>query len=193
MRLAVENISDFDAIYRQHHRAVYANICKMVKQAESAEDLLQEVFLALWQNRQKITADKAAGWLFVVSYNKAVSYLKNRIRHSFVQLEDLALAEKETRSDPSQEVYQLQLSLIEDAIQHLPERKKEAFRLHFFEGRSYEEIATLLDISINPVKDYIKQSAGFIRKYTDRTYDGSLADGSLATMASLVVVCFCAS
>lgn len=188
MSLAVENISDFDAIYKEYHQAVYANIRKMVGQVESAEDILQEVFLTLWKNRLKVNKEKVGGWLFVVSYNKAASFLKSQLRLSFIQLEDIAMADKAAEEDLSQEVYQLQLSLIEKAIQYLPERKKEVFRLHFFEGRSHEEIATLLGISIPSVKDYIKQSMGIIRQHTSRHYDGSLT-----AMTSLLLVFSCLS
>ncbi len=174
IRLAVESVADFDAIYNQYHRAVYANILKMVKQPETAEDILQEVFFTLWKSREKIYADKVAGWLFVVSYNKAATHLKKLLRLSFVELAEETIIE-EAQEDPTREIYQEQLSLIENAIRHLPERKKEVLQLHYFEGRSHEEIAASLGISITSVKDYLKQSAGFIRKHTRGNYDGSLA------------------
>jgi RNA polymerase sigma-70 factor (ECF subfamily) len=167
--LAVETISDFDAIYYRYHTAVYANIFKMVKQSQAAEDILQEVFFSLWKNREKIMADGVGGWLFVVSYNKAATYLKTSLRHSFLYLHDVDSIEDLSSDDASADApYQKQLTVIEDALRHLPARKKEVFLLHYFEGRSHEEIASLLGISANSVKDYLKQAGSFIRKYAYR-------------------------
>ncbi|GGB04785.1 RNA polymerase sigma factor [Puia dinghuensis] len=183
--LAVETIADFDAVYHSYQQAVYANIFKMVRHPQSAEDILQEVFLSLWKNKDKVTADRVAGWLFVVSYNKAATYLRHRLKLSLVRLDDPAHIENIATDDASPDtLYQAQLSLIEDALQHLPARKKEAFHLHYFEGRSYEEIASLLGISIGSVKDYIKQAGIFIRKYTNRNYDAAIT----ATI-SLLLLC----
>ena len=84
-QLSRGSIAAFDAFYHQYNQVVYANIIKMVKQPEAAEDLLQEVFLALWQNRHKLRQDRSvAGWLFVVSYNKAATYLKQQLKSAIV-------------------------------------------------------------------------------------------------------------
>jgi len=172
--LAVETIADFDSIYYRYHEAVYANIFKMVRQPEAAEDILQEVFFSLWKNREKIMADRAGGWLFVVSYNKAATYLKARLQHSFLHLDDTAPLADEPSGDAADAPYQEQLAVIEDALRHLPARKKEVFHLHYFEGRSHEEIASLLGISTNSVKDYLKQASSFIRKYIYRNPDAAV-------------------
>ncbi|WP_431212046.1 RNA polymerase sigma factor [Puia sp. P3] len=70
------DLTAFDEIYHQYHNAVYSNIYKLVRQEAVAEDILQEVFIALWENRRRLEPAKVAGWLFVTSYNKSVKYLK---------------------------------------------------------------------------------------------------------------------
>ncbi len=60
---AVE-LAQFDAAYHQFHQAVYANICKMVCEPQMAEDILQEVFLSLWEHRHSVDLQNAGGWLF---------------------------------------------------------------------------------------------------------------------------------
>lgn len=161
----------FDTLYYQYHQAVYANIYKMVKQHEVAEDILQEVFMALWQNRQKIDAEKAGGWLFVTSYNKTLKYLKRKQQVEAMPLEktttyDELLQEEST----SEELFNFRLSMVEEAVNHLPERKKQVFRLCRYEGKTLDEVAHIAGISVNSVKDYLKQSNRFIRDYISENY-----------------------
>ena len=65
----------------------------------------------------------------------------------------------------SEERFDFQLSMVEAAVSQLPDRKKEVFRLCRYEGKSYEEAARILGISVNSVKDYLKQSTRFIKEY----------------------------
>lgn len=166
------DLEQFDRLYHTYHQAVYANIFKMVSHSPCAEDILQEVFLALWENRRSLDAGKVAGWLFVVSYNKSATYLKRKLKESsWLGTGDVALAGDLAVADaPDEALFQLRLSAVEEAINHLPARKKEVFRLCRFEGKSYDEVAELLGISVLSVKDYLKQSTQFIRKYVSNHY-----------------------
>jgi RNA polymerase sigma factor (sigma-70 family) len=81
--LASGKIEAFDALYHQYKKQVYRNIFKLVRNSDAAEDLLQEVFITLWENRSELQSDRSvAGWLFVVSHNKAQSFLRKKVRES---------------------------------------------------------------------------------------------------------------
>jgi RNA polymerase sigma-70 factor (ECF subfamily) len=157
----------FEALYHRYKQPVYANIRKLVKDDEAAEDILQEVFIALWENRYTIDPAKGAGgWLFVVSYNKAASYLKKQLREAAILEPEIDLAELAIADEPAdEELAGLQLALVEEAVRHLPARKQTVFRLCRFEGKSAEEVAAATGISVASVKDYLKQSTHFIREY----------------------------
>jgi RNA polymerase sigma-70 factor (ECF subfamily) len=162
----------FDAAYHQFHQAVYANICKMVCEPQMAEDILQEVFLSLWEHRQSVDLQNAGGWLFVVSYNKSMSFLKKKLRDTSIYLPDTAFLSNLSEEQPvDEELFQLRLSMVEEAIDHLPPRKREVFRLCRFDGKSYDEVADMMNISVVSVKDYLKQSTQFIRQYISRHYN----------------------
>ncbi|WP_143309997.1 RNA polymerase sigma factor [Chitinophaga vietnamensis] len=158
------DIAAFDAIYHQYHHAVFKNIYKLVLQQEAAEDILQEVFLALWNNRHKpgLMAD-AGGWLFVVSYNKSIQYLKNSAREKRLLAEHPALPAFTEENQPSLE--ELQLHLINDAIEKLSPRKKMIFRLCRQEGKTTAEAAAVLGISPYTAKEYLQAATHFIRAY----------------------------
>jgi RNA polymerase sigma-70 factor (ECF subfamily) len=165
--LALGQRSAFEALYHRYKQPVYANIRKMVPDPDAAEDLLQETFIALWENRQAIAPAKGAGgWLFVVSYNKAASYLKKKLREAAILEPETDLAELAVADElADEELYTAQLALVEEAVAHLPARKQAVFRLCRFEGKSAEEVAAATGISVASVKDYLKQSTRFIREY----------------------------
>lgn len=170
-QVKVIELEQFDACYRQFHQAVYANICKLVSEPAMAEDILQEVFLSLWENRHIVDTGNAGGWLFVVSYNKSMSFLKKKLRESSIQLPDTEYLAAISEEQPQDEaLFQLRLSMVEEAVDHLPPRKKEVFRLCRYDGKSADEVAALLGISVFSVKDYLKQSTQFIRQYISRHY-----------------------
>jgi RNA polymerase sigma-70 factor (family 1) len=183
VRLALQH---FDTLYQQYHQAVYANISKMVRQQEAAEDILQEVFMALWENLPQLDTERVPGWLFVVSYNKSISWLKKKLKEPAIVLQDAA-AELQAPEDTAEEeaIYRLKLSIVEEAVSRLPERKKEVFRLCRFEGRSYDEVAGMLGISAASVKDYLKQSTRFIREYV--TTHHTALDAAGATLLILYI------
>src|ERR1700761_1581884 len=73
----------FGHIYNRYSPAVYANIRKIVKPVDLAEDILQEVFTVLWTNRGKIEPGQSIGnWLFVVSYNRSLSCLRQKLKEN---------------------------------------------------------------------------------------------------------------
>lgn len=165
--LALGQVSAFEALYHRYKHPVFANIRKMVPDPDAAEDLLQEVFIALWENRQALDPAKGVGgWLFVVSYNKAASYLKKKLREAAILEPEAELAELAIADEPAdEELTGLQLALVEEAVRYLPARKQAVFRLFHFEGKSAEEVAATTGISVASVKDYLKQSTRFIREY----------------------------
>jgi len=155
----------FKVLYRQYHHAVYANISRLVHRSPAAEDILQEVFLALWENRHKLNpAHTVAGWLFTASFYKASAYLKKSLRENLAPLYD-SLEEATGEESEYETNSEEKLTAIHTAIALLPPRKKMAFRLCRLEGKSYEEAAQELGLSIESVKDYVKTASRFIRQH----------------------------
>ncbi|MEC5143894.1 RNA polymerase sigma-70 factor, ECF subfamily [Chitinophaga sp. 180180018-2] len=165
MLLNKAEVAAFDSIYHQYHQAVFKNICKLVPQQEAAEDILQEVFLALWNNRHKLSlTSEVDRWLFVVSYNKSIQYLKTAAKEKSL----LALHPEQpvsTDDDNFAILKDMQLHLISDAIEKLSPRKKMIFRLCRLEGKSLQEAASILGISPHTAKEYLKASSAFIKTY----------------------------
>ena len=155
----------FDALYHKYYNAVFANIFKLIRHQESAEDILQDVFVALWENRKKIDLERSiGGWLFVVSHNKAIKFLNKVVREKIESLEESSLSIEATPEGES--VYlEYQSNLISEAIDNLPPKKRQVFTLCKLEGKTYEQAALEAGISPHTVKEYVSAASQFVKAY----------------------------
>ena len=177
-QLSRGDIDAFNSLYYKYYKAVFSNIFKVVQQQQAAEDILQEVFAALWIHREKIDLEQTVGgWLFVVSYNKAIRFLHRSVREKLRLQHGLSGATADTTEEDN-EVLEYQYQLVNEAIENLPPQKKRVFILCKLEGKTYEEAARALGISTHTVKEYVSSSLKFIKQY-------SLSRHSLSTPLSL--------
>lgn len=154
----------FDALYRVYFPSVYANICRLVREPSAAQDIVQEVFIRLWEKRGQLKPGQPAGnWLFVVSYNRSVSWLRKDLREK-LQIEGLD-ALPDLPCEPGWDHTSLQLDMLEKAIEQLPPQRKKVFLLCKVQGRTYAEAASELQISHYTVKEHIQKASQFIREY----------------------------
>lgn len=177
----------FDTLYQKYHPAVYANILKLIKDPQAAEDILQDSFGALWVNRQTISHERSvAGWLFVVSYNKSLKFLKAAVRQRISPLHILPI-ELADDADGSPLETELQLSIIDEAIEQLPPQKRLAFTLCKLEGKTYEEAARILGISAHTVKEYLQAASRFVTTYSLEKY-GRKAPLALSLLLTYIMI-----
>ena len=164
-QLAEGSSAAFDSIYYRYFEAVRANIFKIVRDHEMTNDILQEVFISLWNKRSTFGKyKKISGWLFVVSYNRSLNCLRKRATEKF-HISDTHL-QSDYADDPEQNALQeLQYKLLEEAIAELPPQRKKVFELCRLGGKTYEQTAIELSISKNTVKDHLTHAGEFIRVY----------------------------
>src|SRR5882757_4337080 len=93
-----DNIKAFDQLYKKYHAPIYNNILRLLKDADESENILQDLFVTLWEKRLSIDAQKPlANWLFQVSYNKSITQLKKNLKQAlaFKHIEnDMLLADE---------------------------------------------------------------------------------------------------
>lgn len=160
--LKEDSIAAFDALYNMYFPGVYANILSLVKDEAAAQDIVQEVFIRLWEKRKALHDDQPAGnWLFVVSYNRSVNHLRAVLRKR-LQIESL---ENTVTEDDEWQITSIQLDMLEKAIEKLPPQRKKVFLLCKMQGKTYAEAASELKISHYTVKEHIVKATRFIREY----------------------------
>jgi RNA polymerase sigma factor (sigma-70 family) len=159
----------FTEIYNTYSDAIFSNICRLVKTTKEAEDILQEVFVLLWNKREDLhTNIKIDGWLFNTSYLKSLEYLRKDISASLVSMEEVA--DRNELISPELDIdveciYIEKLQLLRDAIDNLSTKRKDAFVLCKVRGKTYSEAAEIMGISATSVKDYVKTANKLVKKY----------------------------
>ncbi|GAA3938385.1 sigma-70 family RNA polymerase sigma factor [Chitinophaga oryziterrae] len=156
VRLQQGEVNAFDTLYWKYHQAVYRNIFKFVKEQIVTEDILQEVFAKLWEKRKEINPSQSvAGWLFVISFNLSVDYVRKKLREQTIHKELLNLDFDDDYSLDRKNVYEDQYQLLEKAIAQLSPKKRKIVTLCKLEGKTYDEVAEELNISRNTVKEHL--------------------------------------
>lgn len=175
LSLRNNDIAAFNTLYWTYHCAIYANALKLIKDPAVAEDIVQDVFVTLWEKRHTIDpAQDIGGWLFVVSQHKTVDQLKRKLRQALAEKILQSIIEK--ADDHQDDMTEEQLETIEKAVSQLSPQKRRVFELCKVQRRTYEKAAEELHISKYTVKEYLSEAIVSIRKYIGqhRTHAGIL-------------------
>jgi len=166
----------FRELVRRYERPVFSLIYRMVRDRETAEDLAQETFIKVLNHIDRYRPEfKLSSWLFKIANNLTIDHLRKRrldtvsmdgSPHAATAVEIEATSfDVETRGEtPLEELESRELgSAIEQAISRLRPEYRSCILLRHVEGRSYEEIATTLDLPLGTVKTYIHRARHELR------------------------------
>ncbi|MEJ7587254.1 MAG: sigma-70 family RNA polymerase sigma factor [Ferruginibacter sp.] len=163
-RLRNNDIDAFNSLYWKYHAAIYNNALKIIRDPVIAEDIVQDVFITLWEKRNTLDpALDVSGWLFVVSHNKSISFLKQKLKESFLQ-STLASPAEDTLYPPN-DFSNSQVIILEQAIEQLSPQRRKVFELCKVQSRTYEEAARELKLSKHTVKEYLSGAVISIKEY----------------------------
>ena len=150
--------------YRHLYSKYYIPLCyhaqKIVAEKDQAEEVVQLTFLKLWENRAKFTVTGSLhSYLYKAVINNSINFIKSksaRVRKNNVQLDDLYdyLAISQDNGYSIYIATELKTK-IEEAIDSLPEKCQQIFKISRYEGKSNEEIASILGVSKNTVQKQI--------------------------------------
>ncbi|MGV8096841.1 MAG: RNA polymerase sigma factor [Mangrovibacterium sp.] len=159
----------FFHIYERYCKRLYGFVLKYVKQKEDAEEIVQEVFVKIWESRNKIDAYSSfESFLFTVAYNATISMLRKKANETKYIEYLKSLQDINNSPDLIDEIHFNELnSRVQSLLNELTPRQKEIFLLSREEGLSHDEIANKLDISVNTVKKHIANTLAFLKSQID--------------------------
>ena len=167
-KYGLSRLDSFDETYAELHQALYANIFKIVQNHTCAEDLLQEVFIAFWEHMENLEPERIPNWLFVVSFNKSVSYIKRSARAD-IGAYPKHIDPVEDMAEIDESEFEERLLQVYEAIELLPDKKKQIFKQYRLGGKKLEQIASEMNLSVHTVKDHLKIAHKLIRKSVMQT------------------------
>jgi RNA polymerase sigma factor (sigma-70 family) len=143
----------FTAIIKKYQEKLYWHIRRMVVEHEDANDVLQNVFIRVWNGLENFREDSQLyTWLYRIATNECLSFLEQQKRKSTASLDETetglgnkVIADK--YFDPNKLEWKLQL-----AIQQLPEKQRVVFTLRYYDEMPYEEMSRVLDTSEGALK-----------------------------------------
>ncbi|OOG19941.1 hypothetical protein BWD42_08655 [Sphingobacterium sp. CZ-UAM] len=160
----------FQELYFRMRSKVIGFSYKFLRSQEEAKELTQEVFVKLWENREKIDACKnIESLLFVMVRHRMLDTWKRKLRYDNF-LETQSRVEQHQDSTAQYIDYQECYAVLTRSIESLPQQAQKVYRLSREEGLSHQEIADQLQISTNTVSNHIKKSMRQIRAYYHHSY-----------------------
>jgi RNA polymerase sigma-70 factor (ECF subfamily) len=146
----------FDSLFNKYSQRLYNFSFKYLKSAEEAEEVVQEVFLYIWEKKDGIKPDQSFNaYIFTIAYNIIRKYFIKKSRENAFKDEQLYIFLQEENNLDQQIDYKFLLEKVESIIDSLPNRRKEIFIKRKYEGLAIKQIADELGISPNTVENQL--------------------------------------
>ncbi|WP_448701137.1 RNA polymerase sigma-70 factor [Mucilaginibacter sp. AW1-3] len=161
----------FRQLFTLYHHRLGAYIYNLTDSMELAEEIVQDVFLKIWINRDVLANIKSfKAYLFVVSKNHALNCLRKvaRERSHATEWDDNVVNAIAVEED---EQYNRYDGLLDKAINNLPPQQKKVYMLSRQQHLKYKEIAAKLNISAETVKKHLQVSIASITSYVQANID----------------------
>ena len=167
------NVTAFDSLFKVYSPKLFGFGLKYFRNDNDAEELVQEVFVKVWENRQTLKSELSfKSYLFTIALNQIRKHFNKRatsLRYLESLQHDHELTENQEIQNDDYESILKQINLI---IEQMPKRRREIFMKSKLEGKSSKEIAEELNISDGTVDNQVSEALRFIRS---RLYAENLA------------------
>ena len=169
MQLREGNAQALDYFYHQYSLRIYRKLLKMVKVETIAEELVQDVFVRIWDKRHQIDPDRSfRSYLFTIAQNLVYDLYRKVAREERLQ-EVIKEASSEIYMHVEEGVFLKETSeILNKAINNLPSQQKLVFTLCKLEGKSYEDASATLGISTSTINNHIVKATKSIKGYMFR-------------------------
>jgi len=166
LRVSQGDAQSFDALLRRHRRPLVSYFSRMVRDPALAEDLAQEVFLRVYQARERYQPDAMfTTWLYRIATNLALNAIRDRRsaeatgqsgHNGFEEGESWLQRLPDSRPTVEQRMMQADWErMIREAVEALPEKQRAAVILHKYQDVDYRQIARILEVSESAVKSLL--------------------------------------
>ncbi len=169
-RIRQGDVVAFEAMYRVYKNDLGGFVESYVRSRETAEEIIQDLFVRLWEQRELWEFPGPLNtYLFRAARNRAISYLRReRVETQFLERTARELAaEPDSRKgitvDESVRLQEVEAA-VDRAVDALPERCQEVFRLNRYHGLSYAEVAQVMQISVKTVEVQMGRALTALRK-----------------------------
>ena len=156
----------FTDIIKKYQERLYWHIRRMVIEHEDANDVLQNVFIRVWNGLENFREDSQLyTWLYRIATNECLSFLEQQKKRAAVSISEVesGLSNK-IKADKHFDANKLEWKL-QVAIQQLPEKQRIVFNLRYYDEMPYEEMSRVLETSEGALKASYHHAVKKIEEY----------------------------
>jgi RNA polymerase sigma-70 factor (ECF subfamily) len=152
---------NFEGLFKEYFPSLMAFARKILGDEEEAREVVQQVFINLWEKRAALDLSTSLkSYLFTSVHNRSLNVIRDRKKFSSAEMPDVA-----GEWDVSAQIESMELEgKIREGIDSLPEKCREVFELNRFEGLKYSEIAAKLGISVKTVENQMSKALKILRE-----------------------------
>lgn len=173
-RIQEGDMHAFQTLYEQYWKRVYAHVRRVMGGRGDVEDVVQEVFVQVHRSLPKFRGDSALStWIYRITWNVSVSHLRKK-KHKTVELpalRQIACSKEQWSTLEARD----KLRTLYAALDDLPDDYREAFVLFELEGHSLQEIADMLETSLNTVASRVRRSRERLRSLLESAEGAGLS------------------
>ena len=161
------DITSFDQLYQVYYKKVYLFARGILKSHEEAENIVQEVFIKIWEKHKELDENQSfESFVFTVSYNTSISLIRKKLREKHFLEEWYKRLENE-KPVVNEADYNDLHERTKKLIDQLPQRRRQVYRMSREKGLTYAEISKKLGISVNTVENHMAASLKFLRQHLE--------------------------
>lgn len=164
-RLKEDDATAFDELFQLYGPKLYGFAFKYVKSESEAEELVQEVFVRIWENRRSLKSEYSfKSYLFTIALNQIRKFFNKRaVSLRYITKLQHEIPESDNYTAESID-YNFLLNRVDEIVNSFPERKRQIFLKSRKEGKTSKEIAQELDITVGTVDNQISDALRIIRE-----------------------------
>jgi len=164
-RIRQGDLKQFEELFRSSYASLVKYARTLIKDHDTAEEIVQDLFFKLWQNKEKLKIESSLnGYLFRSVHNRCLHYIEHQKvveRHA----QEMSYEQTITAESPSDILHYKELQAkIARTIEGLPERCGQIFCMNRYEGLKYAEIAEKLSVSVKTVEANMGKALKEFRK-----------------------------
>lgn len=166
LRIKLGDAESYERMFLRYYPRFRVFVLRFVQDEATAEDILQNIFLKIWINRHTLREDQSmTAYIFVLARNEVFQWMRYRHNHQITPFELVndQLASISMPGVDSEYDYSELEERLKKAVDGLPSKRREIFRMNRYEFKSAKEIAAIKGISIRTVEKQIELSLRHIR------------------------------
>lgn len=161
--LSISTREVFEQLFREHYAPLVGYAMKLVRERDQAEDLVQQVFVGMWEKRDELQIDgNPRSYLLRSTHNACLNHLKHlQVREEHASHVKSSVDQSEASDHLEQEEFRVQ---VQELIRDLPPQCRKIFLMSRLQGKKYQEIADDLQLSVKTVENQMGKALKILRE-----------------------------